>query len=144
MDDKPLKRPLEVEIALTVKTYDIDFAGIVSNIVYIRWLEDLRLEILARHSPLEQQLKDGIAPVLLKTTIDYKQSIRFGDTAMGRMWAESMGSLRWIVRAEIIANGQLAAQSKQVGIYVDLQTGKPIRLPAQLRQQYEQFREQLC
>ena len=144
MDDKPLKRPLEVEIALTVKTYDIDFAGIVSNIVYIRWLEDLRLEILARHSPLEQQLKDGIAPVLLKTTIDYKQSIRFGDTAMGRMWAESMGSLRWIVRAEIIANGQLAAQSEQVGIYVDLQTGKPIRLPAQLRQQYEQFREQLC
>jgi acyl-CoA thioester hydrolase len=143
MDDKPLKRPLEVEIALTVKTYDIDFAGIVSNIVYIRWLEDLRLEILARHSPLEQQLKDGIAPVLLKTTIDYKQSIRFGDTAMGKMWAESMGSLRWIVRAEIIANGQLAAQSEQVGIYVDLQTGKPIRLPAQLRQQYEQFREQL-
>jgi len=73
--------------------------------------------ILARHSPLEQQLKDGIAPILLKTTIDYKQSIRFGDITMGKMWAEAMGSLRWIVRAEIIANGQLAAQSEQVGIY---------------------------
>ena len=138
MDAKTPKRRLEVEIALTVKTYDIDFAGIVSNIVYIRWLEDLRLEILARHSPLEQQLKDGIAPVLLKTTIDYKQSIRFGDTTMGKMWAESMGSLRWVVKAEIIANGQLAAQSEQVGIYVDLQSGKPIRLPSQLRQRFEQ------
>ena len=138
MDAKTPKRPLEVELPLTVKTYDIDFAGIVSNIVYIRWLEDLRLEILARHAPLEQQLKEGIAPVLLKTTIDYKQSIRFGDTTTGKMWAEAMGSLRWVVKAEIIANGQIAAESEQVGIYVDLQTGKPIRLPSQLRQQYEQ------
>jgi acyl-CoA thioester hydrolase len=23
-------------------TYEIDFAGVVSNIVYVRWLEDLR------------------------------------------------------------------------------------------------------
>jgi len=32
-----------VERAIEIKTYDIDFAGIVSNIVYVRWLEDLAL-----------------------------------------------------------------------------------------------------
>ena len=31
------------EQPLPIRTYDIDFAGIVSNIVFIRWLEDLRL-----------------------------------------------------------------------------------------------------
>ena len=35
------QKPLEVSLNLPIKTYDIDFAGIVSNIVYIRWLEDL-------------------------------------------------------------------------------------------------------
>jgi len=40
----PPIRPFLIEVPLPVRTYDIDFAGIVSNIVYIRWLEDLRLE----------------------------------------------------------------------------------------------------
>ncbi len=53
------QRPLEVELVLPVKTYDIDFAGIVSNIVYIRWLEDLRLEILDAYLPLQKMLEDG-------------------------------------------------------------------------------------
>lgn len=39
-------RPFELEIVLSVQTYDIDFAGIVSNIVYVRWLEDMRLKIM--------------------------------------------------------------------------------------------------
>jgi acyl-CoA thioester hydrolase len=34
------------EQPLPIRTYDIDFAGIVSNIVFIRWLEDLRLALL--------------------------------------------------------------------------------------------------
>jgi acyl-CoA thioester hydrolase len=37
-----------VELELPIRTYDIDFAGIVSNIVYIRWLEDLRIQMLAQ------------------------------------------------------------------------------------------------
>jgi acyl-CoA thioester hydrolase len=47
------KQPFEVEINLPVRTYDIDFAGVVSNTVYVRWLEDLRLEMLAHHFPLD-------------------------------------------------------------------------------------------
>ena len=72
-------KPLEVELQLPVRTDDIDFAGIVSNIVYVRWLEDLRLEILSRFSPLEEQLQNGIAPLILQTKIDYKQAIQMSD-----------------------------------------------------------------
>src|SRR4028119_726672 len=73
------KRPLEIELSFPVKTYDIDFAGIVSNIVYIRWLEDLRLEILDAYLPLQKMLEDGIAPILLQTQIEYKQPITIFD-----------------------------------------------------------------
>ena len=40
------------EQPLPIRTYDIDFAGIVSNIVFIRWLEDLRLGLLDQAYPL--------------------------------------------------------------------------------------------
>ncbi|MGO9114694.1 MAG: hypothetical protein ACLP9L_36220 [Thermoguttaceae bacterium] len=42
---------LEVQVPLRVKPYDIDVVGVVSNIVYVRWMEDLRLAMLDRDSP---------------------------------------------------------------------------------------------
>ena len=44
------------EQPLPIRTYDIDFAGIVSNIVFIRWLEDLRLALLDQTYPLIRAL----------------------------------------------------------------------------------------
>jgi acyl-CoA thioester hydrolase len=52
--------PLFTELTFTVKTYDIDFAGHVSNIVYIRWLEDLRFALLDEYFPLEPSMKEGV------------------------------------------------------------------------------------
>ena len=50
-------KDLLVTLPLNVRTYNIDFAGIVSNIVYIRWHEDLRLEMLDRYFPIQEQLR---------------------------------------------------------------------------------------
>ena len=139
MDAATHKQPFEVEIYLPVRTYDIDFAGIVNNIVYVRWLEDLRLEMLAHHFPLDEQLKNGIAPVIVQTKIDYKQSIKISDTPSGRMWMKTMGSLRWTVNATIVIDGKVAALGEQVGIFVDLRNNKPIRMPERLKQKYQEF-----
>lgn len=131
-----LKQPFEIEMPLPVRTYDIDFAGIVNNIVYVRWLEDLRLEMLARHFPLEEQIKNGFAPVILQTKIDYKQSIKISDQPSGKMWMQNLESLRWTVNAAIAVNGRVAAFGEQVGIFIDLQSNKPIRMPQELKQRY--------
>lgn len=55
---------MEVELALPVRTYDIDFAGVVSNIVYVRWLEDLRLAIVDAYFPLTQQRNTYVVDVI--------------------------------------------------------------------------------
>lgn len=133
------KQPFEVELHLPVRTYDIDFAGVVSNIVYVRWLEDLRLEMLVHHFPLDEQLKNGIAPVIVQTKIDYKQPIRISDKPVGKMWIKTMGSLRWSVNAEILINGEVSALGEQVGIFVNSQNHKPIRMPEGLKQKYREF-----
>ncbi len=139
MPSEPQSQPFEIEIHLPVKTYDIDFAGIVSNIVYIRWLEDMRLEMLSRHFPLDEQIKNGIVPVITHTQIDYKKPIQLADTPNGKMWMKALESLRWTVSAVISVNGNVSAIAEQVGVFVDLQTNKPIRMPQILKQKYQEL-----
>jgi acyl-CoA thioester hydrolase len=121
-----------VEIDFPIRTYDIDFAGIVSNIVYIRWLEDLRLTMLAQHyRPLPEILLTGIAPILINTDISYKQQITIHDRAIGKMWIEEVGNLRCTLAAEISSTGRLAAQAKQTVVFIDLATRRPVRMPTE-------------
>jgi acyl-CoA thioester hydrolase len=137
-------QPFEVEIHLPVRTYDIDFAGVVSNIVYVRWLEDLRLEMLARYFPLDEQLKDGIVPIIVQTKIDYKQSIKLADKPSGKMWIKTLETLKWTVNAEIVVNDKIAALGEQVGIFVDLHHKRPVRMPKSLKQKYHGLSSQQC
>jgi acyl-CoA thioester hydrolase len=127
-------KPLEIALPLPVRTYDIDFAGVVSNIVYVRWLEDLRLEMLARYFP--EALQKGIVPVIVQTKVDYQQPIRLGDRPIGKMWVKTLETVRWTVQAEIIVNHKVAAVGEQVGIFINAQTQRPMRMPESLKQQY--------
>jgi acyl-CoA thioester hydrolase len=138
MSEAVFHKPLAIELQLPVKTYDIDFAGVVNNIVYVRWLEDLRIEMLNRFLPLAEQLQNGIAPVIVQTKIDYKQAIQITDRPIGQMWIESLASLRWTVSAEISIAGKTSAIAQQTGIFINLETKKPIRVPARLQQQYDE------
>ncbi|OUL35931.1 thioesterase [Nostoc sp. T09] len=131
-----LHRPLEVELAIPVRTYDIDFAGIVSNIVYIRWLEDLRLKFLNEHLPIETQIAQGYAPILAGTEIEYKRPVKLIDQVIGRLWLSNLGRLKWTVQAEILANNVIAAVATQKGAFVSFQNGRPVPVPDELQQKY--------
>jgi acyl-CoA thioester hydrolase len=123
-----------VELPIKVKTYDIDFLGHVSNIVYLRWLEDLRLLMLERTLPLQRQIEAGLAPVLLHTDIHYRRPIRLSDSPVGRMWLSGMTAARLVLAAQIVVGGALAAEATQTGVLIDLKTGRPVRLPPEARQ----------
>ena len=114
-----------------VMTYDIDFAGIVSNISYIRWLEDLRNVFAEQALSLGDALRRGIAPALMRTEIDYLASVRFPDIVTGRMWLAEHGRSKWDLAAEFESQGtgQLVARARQTGVFVSLETLRPVRLP---------------
>lgn len=130
-------RPLLVERDFEVKTYDIDFAGHVSNIVYIRWLEDLRLALLSRHFPLEQQMAAGYAPILTRTNIQYRRAIKLFEPVRGRMWVQSVGGVKAILAAHIVVRDEICADVVQEGVFADLSTGRPLRIPQEFRRLFE-------
>ena len=136
----PESRPLIVTLPITPKTYDIDFAAIVHNMVYIRWLEDLRTELLAANGySIEQMLADGFTPILTKTEIAYQWPVRFGDEVTGRMWLSHLGRTKWTVQAEMVTGEHTAVTSTQHGYFADMKTLRPIRVPPQFRALWENW-----
>mgnify|MGYP003482949706 FL=1 len=133
------KKPFEIVLDLPIKTYDIDFAGIVSNIVYIRWLEDLRLKMLESHFPIEKLMSKGYCPTVNSTEIKYQKALRLGDRPVGKMWMSQLGRLRCTLQAEICLDNRIVATATQVGFFINLETMRPIAMPEELREVYAEY-----
>jgi acyl-CoA thioester hydrolase len=136
-------RPLLIERPIIVRTYDIDFANIVHNIVYFRWLEDLRSEILDDVLPIDQILATGISPILTRSEIDYRWPVRIGDAVTGRMWVADLSRTRWTLAAEIVVGEQVSAAARQSGYFADLKTLRPVRVPEKLRERFDEDQGQV-
>jgi acyl-CoA thioester hydrolase len=132
----PKPRPLEVSIPITVRSYDIDFAGIVSNIVYVRWMEDLRMKFLEAHLPLDAQMEAGFAPALMKTVIHYRRQTRLFEPVIGKSWLKDLTRTTWTIGGEFTVIGEVVALAEQSGAFVRLDSGKPVRTPLELREKY--------
>ena len=78
------ERKLVAERNFEVNGYDIDAMGIVSNIVYIRWFEDLYSDMM------NQQ----ISPILMNTEAEYKTPITIHDKPVGRCYLVKASKLR--------------------------------------------------
>ena len=124
------------EQPLPIRTYDIDFAGIVSNIVFIRWLEDLRLGLLDQAYPLIQGLAEDVAPTLLATRISYRKPVTIADPLLGRMRLAGLSRVRWRLAAEFTVNGILHAEAEQEGLFMRLSTRRPIAIPEPIRRRH--------
>jgi acyl-CoA thioester hydrolase len=122
------------EQPLPIRTYDIDFAGIVSNIVFIRWLEDLRLGLLDKAYPLTQALAEDVAPILLSTRINYRRPVTIADRLVGRMRVAALRRVRWRLAAEFVVSGVVHAEAEQEGLFMRLSTHRPIAIPEPIRQ----------
>jgi acyl-CoA thioester hydrolase len=126
------------EQPLPIRTYDIDFAGIVSNIVFVRWLEDMRLGLMDQAYPLIRALAEDIAPILLSTRIEYRRPVMITDPLVGRMRVAGLTRVRWRLGAEFVVNGAVHAEAEQKGLFMRLSTRRPIAIPEPIRRWHGQ------
>ncbi len=127
-------KPLRIDVEFVVQTYDVDYLGIAHNIVYIRWLEELRLAVMAPYYPLEEMMTTGLSPVLERTEIDYRRPLKLFDRPTGYMWISNLTRARWEVEAELTLGDQLIATAKQKGYIVDLERLRPVPIPKRVRE----------
>ena len=133
------QKPLEVSLKFPVKTYDIDFAGIVSNIVYIRWLEDLRLKMLESYFPLKQLMEQGYCPIIASTEIKYKKALKIFDKPRGKMWISKLGRSRCTLQAEIYLHDEIVTTATQMGFFINQKTMRPMAIPEEVKNIYAQY-----
>jgi acyl-CoA thioester hydrolase len=128
-----------ISLDFEVKTYDIDFAGVVSNLVYLRWLEDLRMAYLGSAMSLEDLVSQQLYPTLVHTTINYRAAVRFPDNVRGEMRFIEAGSTSLTLEATFRSrkSGAIVADARQVGLILDAKTGRPAPVPEELRRLLE-------
>ncbi len=90
------------QLELKVRDYECDLQGIVNNSVYQNYLEHARHEFLkAQNVDFAALTAKGIFLVVLRAELDYKQSLRPGDTFTVSVRLEKVGRIRWAFVQEI-------------------------------------------
>ena len=124
------------ERRLPIRTYDIDFAGMVSKIVFVRCLEDLRLGLMDEVYPLTRALDEDVAPILLSTQIRYRRPVMIRDALTGHIRVAGLDRVRWRLAAEFTVEGAVCAEAEQEGLFMRLSTRRPTRIPEPIRRAY--------
>jgi acyl-CoA thioester hydrolase len=130
------------EMTVPVLPADIDEQRHVNNTVYLRWVQDVATAHWRALASAEAQRLIGW--VVLRHEIDYKAPACLGDEILLRTWVGKATRLTFERFTEIRrkrgrpdeVNNELLSQARTLWCPIDSQTGKPIRVPADVRAQF--------
>jgi acyl-CoA thioester hydrolase len=124
-----------------IYTYQIDASHHVSNIVYIQWLEECRLQLLEEiNLPANKMIENGVLPVLVETNIKYKKALYLGNKVKIEFWISKLKNVSAIIEYRFYNDkDELAAIASQTGLFVNAQTIKPHRLTNAERTAFEKI-----
>ena len=116
--------------------YDTDCGGVVSNIAYLRFVEQARTALVTM---LGVSLAEIVAaqefPAVLRTEIDYKKPAMVVDTVRVEARLEEVKRARFWCGFTLLrdSDGTLLAQCRQQCAFIRLPEGLPIPVPASWR-----------
>lgn len=125
MTDKT--NPLSIEISLNVNTYDIDVAGHVNNIVYIRWLEDMRSLLFPKLYSLKKLLAVNHYLVVVSSEVKYRKQIKLFDKPVGKMLLVSYSHGILLFKTEITIDNHIAFNAIQKCVLINLKNNKMLK-----------------
>lgn len=117
-----------------VYSFHIDFIGHVNNTVYVQWMEIGRTKLLEAIGMPHEIFHQGFVPVLMQTNITYKSPLYLGDRVQIELWISELRNASAIMQFRFAnAQGTLAAEGWQKGLFADRETMRPRRLRAEER-----------
>ena len=119
-------------LPIKVRDYECDLQGVVNNSVYQNYLEHARHEfLLARGVDFAALAAEGINLVVVRAELDYKKSLRPGDSFSIQVRCEMEGRVRLVFVQDIYKNdGTHVMAARITGTALD-QRGRP-KVPPEL------------
>jgi len=139
--DKPMKKLIFTE---NIYTYHIDFAGHVSNIVYIQWMEVGRLKLLEAIGMPVQEIVDrlGLLPTLIKTEVRYHKQLFLGDFVRIEVWLSRLRHVSANMEFRFYnGKNELTVSGYQIGLFIDKKSHRPTALDEESVAAFEQYLE---
>jgi acyl-CoA thioester hydrolase len=124
------------EMTVSVLPEDIDEQNHVNNTVYVRWVQ----QVASAHwrAVANAEAQDSISWVVLRHEIDYKAPACVGDQVVLSTWVGKATRLTFERFTEIrrSIDGQLLSDARTVWCPINAQTGRPVRVTAEVRAQF--------
>ncbi|WP_239372314.1 acyl-CoA thioesterase [Mammaliicoccus sciuri] len=114
---------------MEINVYDIDAMGIVSNIVYVRWFEDLRTAFINQYMTYSEMMRFNISPILMRTEADYKVPLTIHDKPVGRCWLVKVSRMKWELEFEIATEDKVHCTGYQKGGFYNVVDEKIAQTP---------------
>ena len=117
---------------------DIDGLGHVSNLVYLRWVLEAALAHSTARGLDEAAYKArGQGWVVRRHEIDYLRAAFAGDELVVETRVASVAAASSTRRTRIFRERDLLARAATSWAYVDFRTGRPMRIPEQVKSLFE-------
>jgi len=128
--------PTAFEQVIHVAASDIDALGHVNNVVYVQWVQDVAVAHWQSLASPEAQAE--LVWMVLRHEIDYKRPARLGEEVILRTWVGTAEGLRFERHTEVLraSDRQLLAQARTLWCPIDRQSGRPRRVPEEVRKQF--------
>lgn len=120
-------------VGFKVRDYECDLQGIVNNSVYFNYLEHARHEFLHAHGvDFAQLAKDKINLVVMRSEMDYKQSLLPGDEFYVAVEPQRISRLKFAFKQTLIRkhDEKIMLNALVIGTALN-EKGRPF-LPAQI------------
>lgn len=125
---------------LQVRFRDIDPLYHVSHTIYVVYMQQARLAFYEDVLGYRESRYDTVVAHL---ELDYEHEVTLDDELAVETWITDVGSSSFTMAYELSANGTVAATGESVQVVVDADTGEKVDVPAEWREQFEAYRDEV-
>jgi len=115
-----------------VEWRDIDSLWHVNNAMYLAYIEDAAIQVSEAHGwPMQRMKEEGFGILARRHRIEYRQPAQIGDELEVSTWfsdAQRSTAFRHYGICRV-SDGELLVRARSLYVWVDLKTGRPIRIP---------------
>jgi acyl-CoA thioester hydrolase len=140
---EPTAAPVVFTLSMQVGDDAIDELGHASNIMYLRWVQDVALaHSTAVGLDVDAYQKLGGVFVVRRHEIDYLRPVLRGERLELRTWIDSVFAAKCQRATHVVRVGdgteQVVARAMTTWGFIEIATGRPTRIPDDIRRAFGQ------